>query len=240
MDSNRSTKIKEWIFVTAAFCALVGAVLSFLKFAVHVGSSSKPKAGASSTYLALPSPSLTSASAPLVSDTLTPPTDEPTDSSTSPTSPPSTTASPPPQYISVDLTDLCNSPNATLLYNVYQCAPRNTVIGSTDFTWDIATPANIPASTGFNFSATSCRSITLHFAFEPNGYEPGLKATMSVVQEGPPSQSVAVTTNTKIYTLHAKLNGGPWAITGLANRPNLGPWAVFTSGTAQCTTADGS
>lgn len=238
MMSTRGTTIREWIFVAAAFCALVGAVLSFLKFVVHIGDSGKPRAGSSSTYLAPPSPSLSSVSAPSTSDTPTP-TDEATDSSTSPT-PPSTTASPPPQYVPVDLTDLCNSPNATLIYVTYQCAPRNTVIGSTDFTWDIETPANIPASTGFNFSSTSCRSVTLHFAFDPGSYDPGVKATMSVVQEGPPAQSVTVATNTKIYTLRATLNGGPWAITGLSNRPHLGPWALITSGTAQCTTADGS
>jgi hypothetical protein len=240
MDGNAgSTKIKEWIFVLAALFAVLGAVLSILKFVVHLGESSKPNAAATGTYQIPSSASLTNTSFPTPDTFVPPPSETAVTSTTSPPPPPSTAN--PPQYVSVDLTDLCNSASATLTdYTAatYGCRARDTVIGSTDFPWDLATPANIPAGTSISFSSTSCREITLRFAFQPDGYEPGLTAKMSIVQDGPPPQSVTITRN--IGVLHAKLYGGPWALTGLTNQNRPDPWAVFTSGTAQCTTDDGS
>jgi hypothetical protein len=135
---------------------------------------------------------------------------------------------------------LCNAPNATV-DSITGCShgAHSTVIGSTDFPWDVTFGASYEATTGLNFTSTTCKTVDLEFAIHTTYRYPGLAVTMTVVQQNARPQPVTFTKGS-IAKLHANLNGGPWALTAKTSVQVGGEIGVLTAGTAQCETSDGS
>jgi hypothetical protein len=186
--------------------------------------------GSSGGPTSSPSRSRTSTSAPSPSESLPQPSASVTGFSSLPE-----------QYMPVSLAQLCGAPGASSQFD--SCGPSDgiTQIGSQVFPYMAISPVYNDTPEVMTFPKTTCRSLTLKFAFsasEDNTVR-ALTNTVSVAQTAVGPKQATVSSN-QVGTLTVKLDGGPWAIDAAANAPAPGGnWAIFLSGSAMCLTSNG-
>jgi hypothetical protein len=116
----------------------------------------------------------------------------------------------------------------------------NLAIGSNIFTWAVTLSlSGIQQHTVVDFPRTTCRSLTLRFAYTEQLATsfPGITFTVAVLQtSGPPAEATVGYGYVRSFT--ARLSGGPWAIQVTADEPGSG-LELFMNGSAKCSTGTG-
>jgi len=113
-------------------------------------------------------------------------------------------------------------------------------VGSAIFPWAVTLSlSGIQQHLVFDFPRTTCRKLTLQFAYNEQlaSSFPGITFTVAVLQtNGPPAE--ATVGYGYVRSFSARLNGGPWGIQVTADEPGSG-LELFMNGSADCSTSTG-
>jgi hypothetical protein len=137
---------------------------------------------------------------------------------------------------------LCNEDGVQTNNFETSCMVNNgyLAIGSKIFTWAVTLSlSGIQQHTVVDFPRTTCRSLTLRFAYNEQlaSSFPGITFTVAVLQtSGPPAE--ATVGYGYVRSFAARLSGGPWAIQVTADEPGSG-LELFMNGSAECSTGTG-
>jgi hypothetical protein len=216
----------------SAIAGVIGVVV-----AVAAGAHWGPFSSAST-----PSPTSSFTPAPTPSSIpSTPSTSDPTATSAAtavqaPVAPSSQPAAP--QYSQVAFAVLCDNQNAQTNFN--NCSGDNAAVRIGQNAYDFSSDVYVGDSLGtaLSFPGSTCRSLSLRFAVNPQSLPPAtFRLTVTVVESQGPPQSATIGPN-QLGTLNASLSSGPWEIQTLDNYG----WSVglYMDGSGSCSTGTGS
>jgi hypothetical protein len=186
-------------------------------------------------------PSTTSSFTPAPTPSSTPSTSDPTATSTAtavqarvaPSSQPAA-----PQYSQVPFAVLCDNQNAQSNFN--NCSGDDAPVRIGQNVYDFSSDVYVGDSLGtaLSFPGSTCRSLSLRFAVNPQSLPPAtFRLTVTVVQSQGPPQSATIGPD-QLGTLNASLSSGPWEIQTLDNYG----WSVglYMDGSGSCSTSTGA